>query len=124
MQVTIILLDIAASEGHLEIVKYLVNKGANIHAGDDYAVRVASRRGHLEIVKYLIKKGADIHARNEEALRDAVLDDKLETVKCLIDHGACPHILTNYQLIYAELTGQNEIPKYLRSKMKEKNSEC
>ena len=39
--------------GHLEVVKYLVENGANIHGRDDLAIRWASENGHLEVVKYL-----------------------------------------------------------------------
>ena len=42
-----------AKEGHLNGVKYLVEKGADIHAKNDLALELASREGHLEVVKYL-----------------------------------------------------------------------
>jgi hypothetical protein len=38
----------------------LINQGANIHTENDYALRSASYKGRLEVVKYLIGKGADI----------------------------------------------------------------
>ena len=54
----------------MEVVKYLVeNHGANIHAGDDWALRMASKYGRLEVVKYLVEHGANIHADYDEALR-------------------------------------------------------
>ena len=31
----------------------------DITADDNYALKLASRNGHLEVVKYLVKKGAD-----------------------------------------------------------------
>ena len=34
-------------------MKYLVEQGADIHAENDQALRVASYNGYLEIVKYL-----------------------------------------------------------------------
>jgi len=34
-------------------MKLLVEKGANIHAVNDCALRWASARGHLEIIKFL-----------------------------------------------------------------------
>ena len=43
----------ASQKGHLEIVKYLVSLGANIHANNDEALRWASNNGHYEIVKYI-----------------------------------------------------------------------
>jgi len=60
--------------GHLEIVKYLVEQGADIHAEDDFALSWAAQLGHLDIVKYLVSKGANTHARNDETLRWAELN--------------------------------------------------
>jgi ankyrin repeat protein len=73
--------------GHLEVVKYLIDKGADIHDYNDQAFLVASSYGHLEIVKYLISKGADIHARNDEALTLAYDDRHNDIVKFLIQKG-------------------------------------
>ena len=41
--------DFASYNGHLEVVKVLVEHGANIHADNDYAVRLATRNGHTDI---------------------------------------------------------------------------
>ena len=50
--------------GHLEVVKYLVEQGADIHAhdydGPDASLRMASENGHLDVVDYLISKGATL----------------------------------------------------------------
>ena len=39
--------------GHIEVVKYLVEHGADIHAVNEQALRLAKENGHIEIVKYL-----------------------------------------------------------------------
>jgi len=36
--------------GSLQMVKHLVEKGADIHAQNDFALRTSARYGHLEIV--------------------------------------------------------------------------
>jgi len=49
----------ASKNGKLEVVKYLIDKGADINIKDNYgdtALDFASRNGHLEIAKYFIKK--------------------------------------------------------------------
>ena len=45
----------AVVKGHLEIVKYLVGKGSDIHALDDVPLKLAAREGHLKTFKYLLK---------------------------------------------------------------------
>ena len=53
----------------LEIVKYLLENGADINAKDNYgttALMKASSNGQLEIVQFLIENGADINIKNNE----------------------------------------------------------
>ncbi len=52
----------ASEFGHKDVVKLLIQHGANIHANNDYAFRVASRKGHRNVVELLIENGANIHA--------------------------------------------------------------
>jgi len=72
----------------LEIVKYLIFKGADIHAENDYSLIIASTIGSLAIVKCLIHRGANIHAENDAALRNASEGGYLEVVKYLMLSGA------------------------------------
>ena len=46
-------LRMAAENGHLDVVKYLVKQGVNIY-DDDYALCKTAQKGHLEVVKYLV----------------------------------------------------------------------
>ena len=51
----------AAQEGHVEIVKYLIEKGANVHAEtstQDTALTYASANGHTIISDILLQCGA------------------------------------------------------------------
>jgi hypothetical protein len=52
----------AAENGHIETVKLLLDRKADIHAMDDYALRYAAHNGHTETVKLLLDRGANIHA--------------------------------------------------------------
>ncbi len=44
--------------GYLDVVKYLIEKGADVHADDDASVKEAYEYGHMDVVNYLISKGA------------------------------------------------------------------
>jgi hypothetical protein len=54
----------AANQGHIEIIKLLLEKGADVNRPfDSYStLMLAAEGGHLDVVKLLIAKGADIHA--------------------------------------------------------------
>ena len=57
--------------GHLDAVRYLVEKGADIRLGNDWLMRHATKHGHLQLVKYFISNGADIHAECNNAFSQA-----------------------------------------------------
>jgi ankyrin repeat protein len=78
----------ASVYGHLEVVKYLVEKGADFRYNENDAVRCASMFGHLEVVKYLIEMGADFRACDNQAVRWASENGHLEVIKYLIEKGA------------------------------------
>ena len=103
----------AAEYGHLEIVKYLVKHGADIHTQNDYALRYATEKGYLDIVKYLVENGADIHANNDFSLRSAADNGHLEIAKYLVEQGADIHALQDFSLRWAATNGHFEIVKYL-----------
>ena len=68
---------------HSEIVKLLLEHGANVHTLDYWALRIAAYNGHTEIVKLLLEHGADIHARDDLALRWAARNGHTDTVELL-----------------------------------------
>jgi ankyrin repeat protein len=88
---------LAAKNGRLEVVRYLIEKGADIHAKHESALDWAVRNGELEVVKLLVEKGADIHSRDENALRWAAGEGQLEVVEFLLDKG-CSIDLTKYRV--------------------------
>ena len=106
-------LKLVARDGHLDIVKYLVEQGADIHARDEDALRSAAMNGHLDVVKYLVELGANIHARNEEALVVAAGNGHLDVVEYLVELGANLHIIGEYPLRLAAGNGHLDVVKYL-----------
>jgi hypothetical protein len=49
-------LGIASFEGDLDIVKLLLDNGANIYADEDYPIRYAIQNRHQEVIDYLNKQ--------------------------------------------------------------------
>ena len=43
----------AAHKGHLDVIKYLVEQGVNIHINNDQALYWAAKNNHNDIVEYL-----------------------------------------------------------------------
>ena len=101
--------------GHLEVVKYLVGLGADIRANNDEAVRLASYYGHLEVVKYLVSQGADIRADNDFGINHASLHGYLEVVKYLVSQGADIRANNDFAVRMAYENGHLEVVKYLVS---------
>ncbi|KAJ7426475.1 hypothetical protein WISP_15318 [Willisornis vidua] len=58
----------AAQEGHLELVKYLLAAGANVHATTatgDTALTYACENGHTDVADVLLQAGADLNKSHE-----------------------------------------------------------
>jgi len=63
---------IAASNGHLDICRLLIDKGVQMEAKDSNGntpLHFAAANGHLEIVRLLCDHGADVEARNKWGMR-------------------------------------------------------
>lgn len=50
--------------GHLEVIKYLAENGADIHYNNEYLLSLSVEHNHLHIVKYLISKGANMNTEH------------------------------------------------------------
>lgn len=59
-------LSTAVEERQLEIVKCLVDNGADVNVDDDAPILLAARKKYPEIVRYLMRNGAKIHNDWEE----------------------------------------------------------
>jgi len=83
----------AAFRGDWEALKLLLDRGADVNAGDYHRFTVlmlAARRGRLEVVKLLLDKGADANAQSrfgETALSVAATRGHPEVVRLLLEKG-------------------------------------
>lgn len=86
----------AAYLGHTEIVRLLLEAGADVTAVDPSmkatALHAAAYAGRTEAAKLLIQYGIDIDKQGPKngytALHDAIWEDNVDTAKALIDAGA------------------------------------
>lgn len=84
----------AATEGHADIVKLLIENGMHPGLADWFgttALHLASGRGHTEVVEILLSKGADPNVKNNQSgtpLHLAADGGHLEVARILIKAGA------------------------------------
>ena len=90
------LLIVSSANGHSEMVKLLLDSGADVHAVDSSmkatALHAAAYLRHPEVMKILIEYGIDIDAQGfyngYTALHDAVWQNNIKGVKLLVNAGA------------------------------------
>lgn len=107
---------IEAASGNIERVRLLLEKGANVHAEEDHALRYSAEYGRLEMVRLLLEKGADIHARDDEALRYSAMNGHLEVVRLLLEKGANIRAYEDETLRLSAKNGHIEVVRLLLEK--------
>ena len=102
-------LALAIKENNVNLVKMIINKGANINIisfinnySDEYSpLMIASKNGNKEIVNLLIKNGANVNLLNSSSMsalmtttydRHLITPEQIEVMKILIDAGANPNL--------------------------------
>uniref|UniRef100_A0A8C1RHV4 Poly [ADP-ribose] polymerase n=1 Tax=Cyprinus carpio TaxID=7962 RepID=A0A8C1RHV4_CYPCA len=91
-------LHFAAGFGRRDVVDYLLQHGANVHARDDgglISLHNACSFGHAEVVNLLLQHGADANSRdnwNYTPLHEAATKGKIDVCIVLLQHGAEPTI--------------------------------
>ena len=120
-------LQIACARGHLDVVRLLLDRGANIEAAGgntgQTSLIMASEDGILDVVKELLDRGANIEAaENRHGLNSLMMASwrgKLNVVKELVDRGAnifaknAGGVTARHA---AERMGFSEIAEFLREK--------
>ncbi|XP_060719936.1 poly [ADP-ribose] polymerase tankyrase-2-like isoform X1 [Tachysurus vachellii] len=84
--------------GRRDVVSYLLQHGANVHARDDgglVSLHNACSFGHAEVVDLLLQHGADPNSRdnwNYTPLHEAAIKGKIDVCIVLLQHGAEPSV--------------------------------
>jgi len=117
----------AASNGHLEIVRFLLHEhlvlicaAVNEKNNEGHTALVeAAFNGHLEVVRFLLQSGAAVNEKDNEgdtALVCAASDGHLEVVRFLLQSGAAVNekdIEGNTALFCAASDGHLEVVRFL-----------
>jgi ankyrin repeat protein len=106
-------LRLAVQNGDCDAVKLLLENGANIHANNEYALRLAAQNGHYEVVQLLLDNDADIHADSDMALLLAAQNGHYEVVQLLLDNDADIHADSDAALRWAACNGHYEVVQVL-----------
>jgi ankyrin repeat protein len=112
---------IASVKNNENIVKLLIDKGANVEAKDNYghtALMYACQNNHITIVKMLIEAGADVNAKDceyltardyskDKGLYNYIVAERKTKIKSMIDEqpqltSALSSIIINYIQEYTE----------------------
>lgn len=101
----------AASFGNIEVIKYLAENGADLTCR--HVLNMAAQEGYLEVVKYLHRQGINVTAEDKFAVITASYYGQLEIVKYLYEHGADITAHDNFAVVMAAKNGYLEIVKYL-----------
>jgi ankyrin repeat protein/predicted RNase H-like HicB family nuclease len=97
----------------IEIVKYLIDNGANINAQNNLPLKGSTYMKSPGIFEYLIKLGAIIDDRDDFSLIYASEHGLLDIVKFLIKNGVDINKYGNKSLIEASKNGHIKIVEYL-----------
>ncbi|XP_047539896.1 uncharacterized protein LOC125073204 isoform X3 [Vanessa atalanta] len=81
---------------HLDVVKFLVERGAAIHRPNyNGGTCLINSVQSVPLCSYLLQRGARVDARDMQlktALHYAIQEHRLETVRLLLQRGASPHL--------------------------------
>ena len=114
----------ASGRGHLDVVRLLLENGADVNAADisgNTALMRASENGHTDVVRLLLEKGVDVNAvynHGETALMRASAWGHLDAVRLLLEKGADVNAVNDYgetALMLASREGHLDVVKLLET---------
>ena len=102
----------AAARGEEEILRRLIEKGAELDIGvDERALSWAVLAGQTESVRILLNAGAELNKKGERLLMKAIRAP-MELIKLLMRRGLLPK---EGEFKWAKILARPEVTKYLES---------
>ena len=89
----------AAAHRHIDIVRMLLDAGADLNLGNETPLYIAAGNGHIDIIQILIDAGADLNSvnhLNQTPLYFAIYNNQVPIASLLITEGADVN-LGNYE---------------------------
>jgi ankyrin repeat protein len=106
------LIELSVRNNNTEGVKQAIERGATIYKA---ALIMSVQKKYVDIVKILLENGADMSADSYQAFRDAVDHKRNDIIKLFIKNGIEPFVYDGYALTYSIMGGNIEMIKYLLS---------
>eukprot|EP00039_Didymoeca_costata_P021395 m.344406 g.344406 ORF g.344406 m.344406 type:complete len:732 (-) comp24410_c0_seq1:61-2256(-) len=99
----------AAAENHIDVVKLLLDHGADVN--EDSPILVASKQGHTDVVKMLLKHNANPNISEENGISPLLMawgNEYTDIMKILLEHGADANQCTTEHSINALLLASSK----------------
>ena len=112
---------LAGTEGHLEVVCYLVGLGADPKVDDSEVLRDAVANNYINLAMFLAENGADIHCNDDEPLRVAARNGSLVLVQRLVELGANVKAMRFQAIKLAFENDHVEVAEYLEGILEKSN---
>jgi len=104
-------IQLAAEQGHLNVVKLLADNGADINGGEKSAFCMAAQNGRVDIIKYFYKM-IDVDTA-PTAMQLATISGHLDVVRLLARHGVDIFSEEQSAFLLAAWNGHADIVKCL-----------
>ena len=99
-------LQLSSKGGHTDLVKFLIEKGADVTADNNRAIVLAAKEENTELVELLLAYGAHVtDIESKVLLSTPVKNGNIELVKLLVVHGVLPTEETCYSLFLNAING-------------------
>ncbi|KAJ7935096.1 ankyrin repeat-containing domain protein [Mycena leptocephala] len=104
----------AACKGYTDIVRLLLDNGANAKADEGWALQEALTQGYTAIARMLLNQGVDVNVRGGAMLTEACKRGNIDDVRLLLDNGG----MGVYSALYeASVAGRTDIADLLFTKL-------